>query len=189
MTEQPYQAPQAPDTAAEDAQRAAAAGVQNIGADLGAGTAPAATPADLGASLAASGAAPGEVDPAELLAAIRGLQAQVDQMQAEKRLEQAPAMVTYAQALADHVQSKINAHPHTAADVDQPGQEGVDLANAALDAARAAAESGDVSGVQSKVDDVVGWVRAHSAKFNHIDWSYVLQLAEEIGAAAARLAV
>jgi hypothetical protein len=188
MTEQPTPPPAAPDAAAEQAQAAAAAGVQNIGADLGAGTAPAAAPEQLGASLAASGAAPDEVDPAALLAAIRGLQAQVDAMQAEKRMEQAPALVTYAQALADHVAAKIAASPHTAADVDQPGAVGVDLANAALEAARAAAESGDISGVKEKVDDVVGWVRAHAAKFNHIDWSYVLQLAEEIGTAAGKLA-
>jgi hypothetical protein len=189
MTEQPWQAPAAPDASAEEAQAAAAAALQNVGADLGAGTTPAATPEQLGVSLAASGAAPDEVDPQALLAAIRSLQSQVDQMQAEKRMEQAPALVTYAQALADHVAAKIAAHPHTAADVDLPGQAGIDLSGAVLEAARAAAESGDISAVAGKVNDVVGWVRMHAAKFNHIDWSYVLQLAEEVTSAAAKLAV
>lgn len=189
MTDQPWQAAAAPDASADEAHAAAQAALQNVGADLGAGTAPAATPEQLGTALAASGAAPDEVDPQALLAAIRNLQAQVDAMQAEKRMEQAPALVTYAQALADHVAAKIAAHPHTAADVDMPGQAGIDLTGAALEVARAAAESGDTSAVASKVDDVVAWVRMHAKKFNHIDWSYVLQLAEEVTTAAAKLAV
>lgn len=181
MTEQ-QQAPAVP----AEAAAAAAEQVSQIGADLGMGEQPAA--ADLGGQLQASGAHPGEVDTAALLEQIRALQSQMDQMQADKRSEAAPAIVSYAQALADHLNAKIAANPHTAADADLPGAAGADLAGQVLEAARTAAESGDVTGLQAKVDDVVGWVRAHGVKFNHIDWTYVLQLAEEIASAAAKLA-
>lgn len=174
--------PVPPQQAQTDAQRQ----VEGIGADLGPG--PQAPPEDLGAAMQASGAHPGEVDAAELLKQIRALQSRVDAMEADKRSEAGPDVVRYAQALADHVAAKVTANPVTAADPDMPGAAGTDLANAALAAAKTAAESGNTDELNAKVQDVVGWVRGHAAKFSHIDWTYVLQLAEEIGTAAAKLA-
>lgn len=188
MTDPNWTPPQPPQPPPQQVQQEQAARqqVQGIGADLGPG--PQAAPEDLGQQMQASGAHPGEVDAAALLAEIRALQSRVDAMEADKRAEAGPDVVRYAQALADHVTAKVNANPVTAADPDLPGAAGTDLAAAALAAAKTAAESGDTAALKSKVDDVVGWVRAHAAKYNHIDWSYVLQLAGEIGVAAGKLA-
>jgi hypothetical protein len=154
---------------------------------------------DLGLSAVAAGAEAQSVDAGELLAAIRGLQAKVDALEADKRAANAPDVVKYAQALSDHLAAKSAAHPVIQADADHTwgqlpnaqghGGSGVLGAVGKLTAdAEAAAESGKPGGLAAEVGKVENWVKAHARRFPHIDYSYVLDLAAEAAGAAAKLA-
>ena len=55
-------------------------------------------------------------------------------------------------------------------------------------AAAEAVVAGEPGALDGPVAELTGWVRAHAAQFPHVDWHYVLRLAEEAGAAAAKLA-
>jgi hypothetical protein len=168
----------------EQAQQAAAAQVGQVAADLGPG--PQASAADLGVAAMQAGAQPGEVDAVALLNQIRAMQARLDSLEAEKRTQQAPAVVVYGQALADHVQAKVSAHPFLVGHPDNSISVGADLAQKVLDAAQDAEQNPDA--VKSRVTELEQWVTAHARQFPHIDWGYVVELAGETAAAAAKLA-
>src|SRR5215469_14629254 len=75
----------------------------------GQGTAPpdpAEASAALGMSIAGAGGAATDVDAGQLLAYIRRLEARFEQLQQAQAVQQAPEVVTYATALADHLQAK-----------------------------------------------------------------------------------
>lgn len=169
------------------------------GEDLSAAQGPPVDPASLGTHAVAAGAEAAQVDPNELLRAIRGLQAQVDALQAEKRQANAPEVVRYAQALHDHLAVKAAAHPVIQGDADYSwgqvpnaqgaGGRGVLADTAALVGdAEAAADSGKVGHLGDDIGKVETWVKAHARRFPQIDYSYVLDLAAEAAGAVARLA-
>jgi hypothetical protein len=168
----------------EQAQQATAEQVSAVGADLGLGQQPSA--ADLGAAAVQAGAQPGEVDAGQLLRTIQAMQARLDALEAEKRAEQAPAVAVYGQAVADHVNAKIAAHPHLATHPDNPITAGGPLAGRVLEAAQNA--EADPAAVEGHVAELRAWVEAHARQFPHIDWGYVLELAGETAAAAGKLA-
>lgn len=168
-----------------DPQQAAAGQIGAVAADLGPG--PQADPADIGAAAMAAGAAPAQVDSAALLASIQALQSRLDTLEAEKRAEAAPDVVKFGQALAEHVQAKVDAHPHLAAHPDNALRVGGDLAAKVLEAAKAEAD-GNPGQLEGPLAELEGWVKAHARQFPHIDWHYVLELAGEAAAAAAKLA-
>ena len=165
-------------------EQAARSQVAGVAADLGAG--PQTPPDVLGAQMQASGAAPGEVDASALLAHIRAMQARLDSLEAEKRQELAPEVVKYADALAAHIAAKAAASPGLAAHPDHPLTAGADLVAKVADAARAEAD-GKAGALAGPLADLTAWVKRSQQVFHHLDWHYVLQLAEE-AAAAARLA-
>lgn len=170
----------------EQAQAAAAEQVSGIGADLGPG--PQASPETLGAQMVQSGAEPAQVDANALLRTIQAMQARLDALEAEKRASLAPEVVKYAQAVADHIAAKAAAEPALVDHPDLPLTQGTSLAGTLVDAAAAAAESGDASKLAKPLTEVTTWVRAHARRFPRVDWGYVLQLAEEAAGAAAKLA-
>lgn len=169
----------------EQAQAAVQQQVQGVAADLGPG--PQAPAADLGQAMAASGASAGEVDTAALLQQIQALQRQMDAMQAEKRADLAPEVVKYAQAAADHISAKITANPHLAGEAGSILAAGSELAAKVGEAAQAEAD-GQAGATHGPVADLEKWVKEVAARHPGIDFGYVLQLAGEIAAAAARLA-
>src|SRR5215469_1471032 len=181
--QQPQQ-PQQPQVTPEQAQQAAAEQVGQVAADLGPG--PQASPADLGAAALQAGAQPDEIDTGALLRTIQQMQARLTQLEQEKRAQQAPAVVTYGQALVDHVKAKVDAHPHLAANADIPITTGNDLAGRVLEAAEEAEQN--PGAVKERVAELEQWVSAHARKFPHVDWGYVVELAGETAAAAAKLA-
>ena len=180
-----YPVPDANPVTPAEAQQAAAEQVGQVAADLGPG--PQANPADLAAAAVQAGAQPGEVDAGALLRSIQALQARLDTLEAEKRAEVAPEVVKYGQALADQIIAKVDAHPHLANHPDNPLSAGRDLAAKVLDAARAETD-GNTGALHGPLSDLETWVKAHARQFPHIDWAYVLELAGEAAAAAARLA-
>jgi len=180
----PGQEPQQTVTPAE-AQQAAAEQISAVGQDLGPGIQPAAE--DLGAAAVAAGAQPDEVDAGALLRTIQQMQLRLDMLEAEKRAEQAPAVVIYGQAIADHVNAKVAAHPTLYSHPDNPLSAGGALAGAVLDAARSEAD-GNTGALAGPLADLEGWVKNHARQFPHIDWGYVLELAGEAAGAAGRLA-
>lgn len=182
---QPYTegAPQPPVSPAQ-AQQETAAQLGSVAADLGPG--PQQSPADLGAQMAASGAHPGEVDVNELLSLIRGMQGQIDQLQAAKRADDAPAVLTYAQALADHVTAKAAANPVLAVHPDHPLQAGVKLAGNVVTAAQAVVD-GQTGALEGPLSELTAWVAKVAKRTPHLDWGYVLELGEEAAGAVARL--
>lgn len=194
----PPQAPASPGPApAEQGAQAwqAAAGL-GVGPATPAPTVPSSAPpgdtaeagAELGMRLAASGAAATDVNTAELLQMIRGLQAQVEQLTATQNAATAPEVVKYATAFADHLQAKADAHPVINADPDHTYIPALQKAAQLVNAAENVAASG--SGHDNLVTlakDAAGWVRLHARKFPAIDYEYIAQLAEEVGSAAAKL--
>lgn len=170
----------------DQATAAAAEQVQGIGADLGPG--PQASPETLGAQMSQAGAIPAEIDANALLRQIQAMQSRLDVLEQEKRASVAPEVVKYAQAVSDHIAAKAAAEPQLVGHPDMPLTQGTSLAGALVDAATAAAESGDASKVTRPLAEITTWVKAHAAKFPHVDWGYVLQLAEEAAGAAAKLA-
>lgn len=172
------------------------------GADLGpAGGASdvAESGAALGMHALAAGAEAAEVDTAAMLRAIKALQSQVASLEAEKRLTSAPQVVRYAQALHDHLAVKAAQHPTVQADPDhtygqaphEDGQGGRGVLGATgrlVAAAEAAAETGNPGTITTDAGKVATWVQRHARRFPHIDYGYVLELAEDVAGAAAKLA-
>lgn len=148
-----------------------------------------AAPAHLGQTVLESGAMPDQIDAIALLHQIQAMQAQLDQMAAEKKAELAPDVVKYAEAAMDHLTAKAVAHPMIGADPDWNYGTGLEtlagLKEAAAEAADAAAP-GRVADAAAKAE---AWVRQHAAHFPHIDYGYILQLITEAGVAAAKLGV
>jgi len=160
----------------DPAQQAVQATVSGVAADLGPG--PQAPASDIGAAMAAGGAQPAAPDPAAMLAQIQALQAQMAALQAEKQAGTVPDVTKYAQAAADHVAAIATANPHLAGEL----ADGVTLS---ADVAAAAADGAHPGGT---VEELKAWVDDVAAKFPHINFGYVLQLAGEIAAAAAKIA-
>lgn len=169
------------------------------GADLGPGPEVAESGAALGMQAMAAGAQASEVDADAMLAAIRSLQAQVAALEREKKLAQAPEVVKYAQALFDHLAVKAAQHPTVQADPDHtygkaPNAEGhggqglLGAAGAIVTAAEAAADTGQPGTLAADVGKVETWVKRHARRFPHIDYSYILDLAEETAGAVLKLA-
>ena len=168
-----------------DPQQVAAEQVSQVAADLGPG--PQADPADLGAAAMQAGAQPAEVDAGALLRSIQQLQSRLDTLEAEKRAEAAPDVVKFGQALADQVKAKADANPFLVSHPDNPLRQGADLADKVLAAAQAESD-GNAGALEGPLAELEGWVKGHARQFPHIDWAYVLELAGEAAAAAARLA-
>jgi hypothetical protein len=144
--------------------------------------------ADLGVKVLQSGAEADEIDPGELLAAIRALQSKVDGLEREKRLSQAPDVVKYATALHDHLTAKALANPVINADPDHGFGPVLEQTATLKDAAADAADSGHPGQVEDLAGKVGAWVSRHARHFPQIDYSYVLDLAEDVATAAAKLA-
>jgi len=158
-------------------------------AEQDAATGPSVSEAQMSAHLVASGAEAASVDPAELLALIRGLQSKVDALTAEKRAATVPDVTKYATAIADHLQGKADASPVMQADPDHTLAPVLDLAGKLKDAAAAAADgSGDVGAVHGVLGDIASFVRRHARRNPQVDYSYVEELAEELADACAKLA-
>lgn len=169
------------------------------GEDLSSAQGPPVDPASLGTHAVAAGAEAAQVDPQELLAAIRGLQAQVDALNAEKRQANAPDVVKYTQALHDHLAGKAAANPVLQSNPDHswgqaPDAQGANARGILADTAaivadaQAAADSGKVGHLAEDVGKVESWVKAHARRFPHLDYSYILDLTAEAAGAVAKLA-
>jgi len=175
------------------------------GADLGpsgGSTAPndvAESGAALGMHALAAGAEAADVDTAAMLRAIKELSAKVSALEAEKRLASAPDVVKYAHGLHDHLLAKSYQHPGVQADADhtygqaprESGEGGKGVLGATgrlITAAEAAADTGDPGTIAAEAAKVGTWVTRHARRFPHIDYSYVLELAEDLGGAALKLA-
>jgi len=157
----------------------------------GQGTAPpdpAEASAALGMSIAGAGGAATDVDAGQLLAYIRRLEARFEQLQQAQAVQQAPEVVTYATALADHLQAKADANPVVNADADHTYYPALVQAAQLVNAARATAQTGQGhEQLVTLAKNVAGWVRLHARKFPAIDYEYILQLAEETAGAAVKL--
>jgi hypothetical protein len=143
--------------------------------------------ATLGASLLAAGGEAAEVNPAELLALIRGMQAKIDALERSKKLEAAPELIKYARAIADHIAVKATSNPAVHADPDNTFTPGLDAAASLVEAATMATEDADPGPVAGPLGKVVTWVTRHARRLPHLDYAYVLELAEELAEAAAKL--
>jgi hypothetical protein len=159
-------------------------------------TAPAPAPADpadasaeLGMRLAGAGAAATDVDAAALLQQLRALQRQVDQLTAQQTAAQAPDVVKYAVAFADHLQAKADAHPVINADPDHTFIPALHKAAQMVNGAEQVAAGGTGhEGLVTLARDAGKWVELHARRFKGIDYDYLLQLAAEVASAAAKLA-
>lgn len=155
------------------------------------GTGPAATEQDIASELLAAGAEPAEVDTAKLLAMIQAQQRQLDKLLAEKRAERAPAVVSYADAIGDHLAAKAAANPAIHADPDYSWQPALETAARLSAAARSAADAeggGDVSAVKAQTAAVRKFAARHARRHPQIDHGYVLELCDEADDAADELA-
>jgi hypothetical protein len=155
-------------------------------------SAPPGDPADaaaaVGARIAAAGAAATDVDIEAMFRSIKSLEAQVAQLTAERVQAQAPEVVKYATAFADHLQAKADAHPVINADLDHTFIPALRHAAKLVNAAEQVAATGaGHAELVSLAKDAEGWVRAHARRFPAIDYDYILQLAEEVGSAAVKL--
>lgn len=191
MSEQPIEQA-APDTAGgrqfTDDELAEARRQLEAQGQLAPAAGPEASGAELGMQALAAGAQAGEVDAAGLLREIRALQSQVDTLNRERHLAQAPEVVRYAEALRDHLAAKQAAHPHINADPDHSFRPVLAIAGKVVTAAGEAADSGRPGGIAGDVQQIERWVAAHARRFPHLDYSYIAELAGEVGGAAARLA-
>ena len=177
---------------AEASRQIAAQNVGVTGPEVG-------SPVDLGLHALAAGAEATEVDTAAMLRAIKQLSAKVAALEAEKRLSNAPAVVTYAHALHDHLAVKATQHPTVQADPDytwgqaprEDGQGGRGVLGATgrlVASAEAAADTGNPGTIAEDAGKVTTWVVRHARHFPHLDYSYVLELAEDVAQAAVKLA-
>lgn len=151
-------------------------------------TDPAEASAAVGMRLAQSGAAATDVDIEALLRTVQGLQAQVEQLTAERVSASAPDVVKYATAFADHLQAKADGHPVINADPDHTFITGLRHAAQLVNTAESVVASG--SGHDHLVTlakDAGAWITAHARRFPAIDYDYLGQLAEEVASAAVKL--
>jgi hypothetical protein len=150
---------------------------------------PAEASAEVGMRIAAAGATPTDVDTRALLAQLQALQARVDTLTQANVAAAAPPLVRYATAFADHLQAKADAHPTINADPDNTFIPALRSAAQLVNGAEYVAASG--AGHEQLVNlakDAGAWVKAHARRFPQIDYDYILQLAEEVGSAAVKLA-
>lgn len=166
----------------------AAARQQLLAAGELAPAAPAADSSELGMQALAAGAQAGEVDPHELLAMLKAQQARIDQLMAEKKLADAPEIVKYSTALADHLQVKADANPVLHADPDHTWNPALELAAQLVNASQEAAKTGQPGSLPELIGKVRTWVGRHQRKFPAIDYGYIQDLADEAEAAAGKLA-
>ena len=145
-------------------------------------------PEAVGAAGAAAGGTATDVDSAALLKHIQELQGRVSAMEAEKRSANADPLVTYAEALGNHLQAKADANPVVNADPDYTWRPALVKAASLIDEAGKAADGGSTDTVVKLADDVAAWVRSHAKRFRSIDYSYIEELVESVKAAAAKLA-
>jgi hypothetical protein len=157
------------------------------------------SPVDLGMQALAAGAEPAEVDTAAMLAEFRALQARISALEAEKRASTAPAVVRYAQAILDHLSTKAAQHPAIQADADHTygqaanasGDGGKGVLGAAshlVATASTAADTGKPGSFGNELGQIQTWVQRHARRFPHVDYGYVLELAEEAALAVTKLA-
>lgn len=143
---------------------------QDTGSTLG-------SEAELGAKIAAEQAQAGigttQVDANALLAEIKAMQARLAQLEAEKATTTAPALVNTAESL----RNLLGEHAlRTLAGDYAPV---LALADDAVDAARNAVTSGDVTYVRQIGDRIARWMRSHAPHpgENHY-WRQALDFAE-----------
>jgi hypothetical protein len=150
---------------------------------------PAEAQAAVGMRIAAAGATATDVDAVALLRMIQGLQAQVAALTAQQVQAQAPEVVKYATAFADHLQAKADAHPVINSDPDHTFIPALRKAAGLVNAAEQVAASGaGHEGLVTLAKDAGAWIAAHARHFPAIDYDYLGQLAEEVAAAAVKLA-
>lgn len=145
--------------------------------------------ATLGMKALADGAQSSEVDTGELLRQIQAMQSRMDTLEREKRMSTAPEVVKYATALHDHLTAKAAAHPAIAADPDHNWGQVLEQTASIKEAAATAAESGKPGTLKDDLGKVAAWVSRHAKRFPQIDYSYVLELAEDAAGALARLGI
>jgi hypothetical protein len=141
----------------------------------------------MGAALVDAGAQAAAVDPNELLALIRGMQARIDGLEREKKLAAAPQLTRLATAVHDHLAAKAAANPVIHGDPDRTWRPALDIAGELVGAAKSATESGDAGKISDYLGSLFAWVTAHAKAFPALDYGYVLILLEETAAAAASL--
>jgi len=152
------------------------------------GASPPVDGSELGMQALAAGAEPDEVDTRALLASIQAMQAQIDGLQAEKKLATAPEVVKYATALADHLQARADMHPVIHADPDHTWMPVLERAADLVNAAQESAKTGDPAGLEKITADIRRFVTRHARRFPSIDYGYIQDLADETDDAAAKLA-
>lgn len=143
--------------------------------------------AGLGMRALADGAQAAEVDSGELLRQIRAMQDRMDALEREKRMSTAPDVVKYATALHDHLSAKAAAHPLINLDADHGWGQVLEQTASIKEAAAAAAESGQPGTLKEDLGKVEAWVSRHARRFPQIDYTYVLELAEDAAGALAKL--
>jgi hypothetical protein len=137
------------------------------------------SPAELGAQAQAAGAGVTSIDANELLAYIRGLEARVEAVEAERQAERdsgKPDLVTAAELLRDHIAHRSEAiggkasvlHPFVA------------KAQAVVEAAGRAVDSGDGGEVRDLVGSLASGLARVAAVAASADVSYPVQLAAEV---------
>lgn len=150
---------------------------------------PAEAAAALGMHIAGAGGAATDVDVNQLYAHIKRLEEQFASLQQSQAHVQAPEVVKYATALADHLQAKADANPVVNADPDHTWYPALVKAAQLVNGAEQAIATGTGhSELVTLAKDVAGWVRQHARRFPAIDYDYVLQLAEETAGAAVKAA-
>lgn len=148
----------------------------------------AATPDDLAAQIHAAGAEAADPDVGALLDQIRAMQSRMDKLEAEKRAQNAPDVVKYAQALNDHLAAKAAAHPVVDANPDTSFGPGLKLTAALVSAAGDAADANKPGTLERDSDQVVRWLTQQARRAPHLDLGYLAELAGEVAGAAVKLA-
>lgn len=157
------------------------------GADLGQRDTPVDS-AGLGMQALAAGAEPAEVDADALLRMLQAQQSQINALLAEKKLANAPEVVKYATALADHLQARADQNPAIHADPDHTWMPALEQAATLVNAANDAASSGEPGPVMDVVAGLEKWMATHARRFPALDYGYLIDLAGEVAGAAAKLA-
>ena len=151
---------------------------------------PAEANAVVGMRVAQGGAAATDVDIEALLRTVQGLQAQVEQLTAERAVAGAPDVVKYATAYADHLQAKADAHPAINADPDHTFITGLRGAAKLVNAAESVAATGaGHDALVTLAKDAEAWIKLHARRFPALDYEYLAQLAGEVGSAAVKLLI
>jgi len=130
-------------------------------------------PPDAPAKIA--GASATEADVAAMLAQMKAMQAQLDKLQAERAAEHAPVLVSTAQSLRD--QLAVHASGISGATADHT--RALALADDAVDAARNAVDSGDVSALRTVTERLTRALKAvHPGPGDHHYFRQALEFAE-----------